>query len=289
VVAVRGRPLTDSIRAIRLARKAAVLTSPDVPPEAVGKALVAARAAVDMVAVCSRLGYPDESVTVVGLHELGHRELGSLLGGCPGRSGRPADRRVGRGRCRCQTPGLGATRQRLRPPGRAGDRGGGPGGGRSGSWRCRPPACCGTWAPGTGAWPSKPPYCVPASPPSPLRSATPRPCASPPTPPASGPTSGSSTPTPRRPAWGSPTPTGCSSVVAGSTSSTPLWPGCARAGGSWPPSPPPRPGHRRRRPTGESRPAIQPGRGQVSSDGSWRLAADDPVFLAWGPGSNPPR
>jgi precorrin-6Y C5,15-methyltransferase (decarboxylating) len=70
VVAVRGRPLADSVRAIRLARKAAVLTSPDAPPEAVGRALVAARAAVDLVAVCSRLGYPDESVTVVGLHEL---------------------------------------------------------------------------------------------------------------------------------------------------------------------------------------------------------------------------
>ncbi|MGH9095810.1 MAG: precorrin-6y C5,15-methyltransferase (decarboxylating) subunit CbiE, partial [Acidimicrobiales bacterium] len=50
VVSVRGRPLADSIRAIRLARKAAVLTSSDAPPEAVGKALIAARAAVDMVA-----------------------------------------------------------------------------------------------------------------------------------------------------------------------------------------------------------------------------------------------
>jgi precorrin-6Y C5,15-methyltransferase (decarboxylating) len=70
VVAVRGRPLSDSVRAIRLARKAAVLTSAEAPPEAVGRALVAARAAVDLVAVCSRLGYPDESVTVVGLHEL---------------------------------------------------------------------------------------------------------------------------------------------------------------------------------------------------------------------------
>ena len=70
VVAVRGRALADSVRAIRLARKAAVLTSGDAPPEAVGKALIAARAAVDLVAVCSRLGYPDESVTLVGLHEL---------------------------------------------------------------------------------------------------------------------------------------------------------------------------------------------------------------------------
>jgi precorrin-6Y C5,15-methyltransferase (decarboxylating) len=70
VVCPQGGRLGDSIRAIRLARKAAVLTSPASPPEAVGRSLVAARAAVDMVAVCSRLGHPDESVTVVGLHEL---------------------------------------------------------------------------------------------------------------------------------------------------------------------------------------------------------------------------
>src|ERR1035441_6239085 len=58
VVCPQGGRLSDSIRAIRLARKAAVLTSPASPPEAVGQSLVAARAAVDMVAVCSRLGQP---------------------------------------------------------------------------------------------------------------------------------------------------------------------------------------------------------------------------------------
>jgi precorrin-6Y C5,15-methyltransferase (decarboxylating) len=34
---------------------------------------------------------------------------------------------------------------------------------------------------------------------------------------------------------------------------------------------------------------VSTGRGQVLADGSWRLAAADPVFLAWGPGSHPPR
>lgn len=70
VVSAHGRPLSDAVRAIRVARKAAVLTSPDAPPEAVGRALLAARAVVDMVAVCSRLGHHDESVTVVGLDDL---------------------------------------------------------------------------------------------------------------------------------------------------------------------------------------------------------------------------
>ena len=70
VISAHGRPLADAIGAIRVARKVAVLTSPDSPPEAVGEALVAARAAVDVVAVCSRLGHPDESVTMVGLDDL---------------------------------------------------------------------------------------------------------------------------------------------------------------------------------------------------------------------------
>ena len=70
VISAHGRPLADAVGAIRVARKVAVLTSPGSPPEAVGKALVAARAAVDVVAVCSRLGHPDESVTMVGLDDL---------------------------------------------------------------------------------------------------------------------------------------------------------------------------------------------------------------------------
>lgn len=70
VVAVSGGSLADAVRTIRLARKAAVLTAPGSPPEAVGRALVAARASVDLVAVCSRLGLDDESITMVGLDQL---------------------------------------------------------------------------------------------------------------------------------------------------------------------------------------------------------------------------
>ncbi len=70
VVSAHGRPLADAVGAIRLARKAAVLTSPDSPPEAVGRALVAAHAAVDWVAVCSRLGHDDESVQEMDLTTL---------------------------------------------------------------------------------------------------------------------------------------------------------------------------------------------------------------------------
>jgi precorrin-6Y C5,15-methyltransferase (decarboxylating) len=70
VVALGVGSLADAVRSIRLARKAAVLTTPGAPPEAVGRALVDARAAVDMVAVCSRMGLEDESVTVIGLDQL---------------------------------------------------------------------------------------------------------------------------------------------------------------------------------------------------------------------------
>ena len=50
--------------------KAAILTSPDNPPEAVGKALVECGANPDLVAVCSRLGCSDESVTEMDLQSL---------------------------------------------------------------------------------------------------------------------------------------------------------------------------------------------------------------------------
>ena len=50
-----------------------------------------------MVAVCSRLGYPDESVTVVGLHELATGSWDPFSVVILVRSGRAGDRRVGRG------------------------------------------------------------------------------------------------------------------------------------------------------------------------------------------------
>jgi precorrin-6Y C5,15-methyltransferase (decarboxylating) len=70
VVSAHGRALADAVALLRSARKAAVLTSPDQPPEAVGKALAAWGAHPDLVAVCSRLGCVDESVTELDLDSL---------------------------------------------------------------------------------------------------------------------------------------------------------------------------------------------------------------------------
>ncbi len=82
VVSAHGRPLESAIACLRNARKAAVLTSPANPPEAVGRALLDGTpldgappepAHVDpraRVAVCSRLGDPDESITRCSVHAL---------------------------------------------------------------------------------------------------------------------------------------------------------------------------------------------------------------------------
>ena len=70
VVSAHGRPLADAVTLARTAHKAAVLTSPDTPPEALGTALVEAGAAMDLVAVCSHLGTADETVTELSLAEL---------------------------------------------------------------------------------------------------------------------------------------------------------------------------------------------------------------------------
>jgi precorrin-6Y C5,15-methyltransferase (decarboxylating) len=70
VVSAHGRPLADAVTAIRGWPKVAVLTSPDSPPQAVGTALLAAGTSFDLVAVCSRLGLADESVTEMDLRAL---------------------------------------------------------------------------------------------------------------------------------------------------------------------------------------------------------------------------
>ncbi len=70
VVSAHGRPLADAVRVVRLARKAAVLTSPDTPPQVVGRALSDADLVFDLVVVASRLGCTDESVTETSLHDL---------------------------------------------------------------------------------------------------------------------------------------------------------------------------------------------------------------------------
>jgi precorrin-6Y C5,15-methyltransferase (decarboxylating) len=62
VVSAHGRPLDAAVDAARRARKVAILTSPDNPPEAVGKALRSAGRAVEAVAVVSRIGDVAERV-----------------------------------------------------------------------------------------------------------------------------------------------------------------------------------------------------------------------------------
>lgn len=62
VVSVHGRPLAGAARRLVGLPKAAVLVSPTSPPEALGKELIELGAAHDHVVVCSRLGSDDESV-----------------------------------------------------------------------------------------------------------------------------------------------------------------------------------------------------------------------------------
>lgn len=72
VVSAHGRPLDAAIAALGNTGKAAVLTSPTNPPEAVGRALQA-RAPLGaslQAVVCSRLGESDESVTRCTLDDL---------------------------------------------------------------------------------------------------------------------------------------------------------------------------------------------------------------------------
>jgi precorrin-6Y C5,15-methyltransferase (decarboxylating) len=67
VVSAHGRPLVDAARRAAAAPKAAVLTSPESPPQALGRALLALGARHRRVAVCSRLGGPEERVAAVDL------------------------------------------------------------------------------------------------------------------------------------------------------------------------------------------------------------------------------
>lgn len=64
VASAHGRPLRRALERVVQAEKAAVLTSPDNPPEKVGAYLRTNGAQFDMVAVVSNLGQPDEAVEV---------------------------------------------------------------------------------------------------------------------------------------------------------------------------------------------------------------------------------
>lgn len=70
VVSAHGRPLDAAVQAARTAAKVAVLTSPETTPQLLGQALLAAGCSADLVAVCSRLGSADEQVRELSLGEL---------------------------------------------------------------------------------------------------------------------------------------------------------------------------------------------------------------------------
>lgn len=95
VVSAHGRPLSPRLAALAAAPKAAVLTGPDCPPEAVGTALLAAGATDRRVVVASDLATPKEALTpCAGLAELAERRWPArsvvvLLSGDP-ISARPA-------------------------------------------------------------------------------------------------------------------------------------------------------------------------------------------------------
>lgn len=67
VVSAHGRPLAAAVAAVLHQSKAAVLTSPDEPPEALGRALVEAGCGPRRVTVCANLGHEDEAVTCTDL------------------------------------------------------------------------------------------------------------------------------------------------------------------------------------------------------------------------------
>ncbi|HVL28931.1 MAG TPA: precorrin-6y C5,15-methyltransferase (decarboxylating) subunit CbiE [Acidimicrobiales bacterium] len=73
VVSAHGRPLHEAVVVAAAAPKAAVLTAPGAPPESLGRALVAAGCGPRQVAVCVRLGEPSEAVA--------HTDLDGLASG----------------------------------------------------------------------------------------------------------------------------------------------------------------------------------------------------------------
>jgi precorrin-6B C5,15-methyltransferase / cobalt-precorrin-6B C5,C15-methyltransferase len=73
VVSAHGRPLAAAVEAVVARPKAAVLTAPDQPPEALGRALLDAGCGPRRVTVCAELGHAGEAVT--------RTDLGGLAAG----------------------------------------------------------------------------------------------------------------------------------------------------------------------------------------------------------------
>jgi precorrin-6Y C5,15-methyltransferase (decarboxylating) len=70
VVSAHGRPLAAAVEAALPELKVAVLTAPDQPPEALGRALLEAGCGPRRVTVCARLGHDDEVVSRTDLEGL---------------------------------------------------------------------------------------------------------------------------------------------------------------------------------------------------------------------------
>lgn len=73
VVSAHGRPLAHAVDAIASHPKVAVLVSPDQPPQALGRELIAAGCGPRRIVVCARLAEPAESLT--------HCDLAGLAAG----------------------------------------------------------------------------------------------------------------------------------------------------------------------------------------------------------------
>src|SRR5262249_39826604 len=73
-----GRAAETAVDAVTRHPKVAVLTSPDSPPESVGAALLAAECPPRDVAVCGRLGEPDEATVRCDLTGLAARAFDAL-------------------------------------------------------------------------------------------------------------------------------------------------------------------------------------------------------------------
>ncbi|HEV7686810.1 MAG TPA: precorrin-6y C5,15-methyltransferase (decarboxylating) subunit CbiE, partial [Acidimicrobiia bacterium] len=70
VVSAHGRPMPAAVEEVLPRPKVAVLTAPDQPPEALGRALLDAGCGPRRVTVCARLGHDDEAVTRTDLDGL---------------------------------------------------------------------------------------------------------------------------------------------------------------------------------------------------------------------------
>jgi len=70
VVSAHGRPLAAAVKVALAQPKVAVLTAPDQPPEAFGRALRDAGCGPRRITVCARLGHDDEAVTRTDLDGL---------------------------------------------------------------------------------------------------------------------------------------------------------------------------------------------------------------------------